>query len=282
MKRQLSLVLALVICLSLTIPASAASGFSDVPSGAYYANAVSWAVEQGITSGTGKNTFTPDRVCTHGEIITFLWRAAGKPASSGEAPLTSEPYGDFRSAANWAYEKGIIDGSFQTGAACTRSSTVTYMWKAAGSPNIGTSGFSDVPGSAVYAKAVNWAVANGVTSGTNDGSTFSPDITCDRGQIVTFLYREKVAPLRVYTTDPSIYLTMTECNYLRVRESDTAYAFSSTRVTFAKAWSNAHGTTNTVTWTVDDPSVLSQLTPAEVVEDWMNSPDHRANILHAD
>lgn len=163
--------------------------FTDVPASEWYAASVYWAVEQEITSGTGNNTFTPGRICSHGEIITFLWRAAGKPASSTQAPVTTEPYDDFRNAANWAYEKGIIDRTFRTGDNCTRADTVTYMWKAAGSLGAIGSGFTDVPEDADYAAAVNWAVANGVTAGYGSDTTFSPNTTCTRGEIVTFLYR---------------------------------------------------------------------------------------------
>lgn len=163
--------------------------FSDVSESDWFYDGVTWAVANGITSGTGINTFTPGRICSHGEIITFLWRAAGRPTSSVTAPVVTEPYDDFRAAANWAYEKGIIDGSFRSGADCTRADTVTYMWKAADSPPAEASSFTDVSAGADYAKAVNWAVANGVTVGTGDGTTFSPYLTCDRSQIVTFLYR---------------------------------------------------------------------------------------------
>lgn len=164
--------------------------FSDVPAGAWYADAVAWAVTGSITTGTGNGEFTPGRTCSHGEIITFLWRAAGNPPSSVQAPVTTEPHDDFRSAANWAYEKGIIGADFRTSAPCTRADTVTYMWKAAGSPSApaGTGSFPDVTADAACAGAVAWAVGKGVTTGTDNG-TFEPGATCDRSQIVTFLYR---------------------------------------------------------------------------------------------
>lgn len=251
-KRILTLALALAMCLSLAVPVSAASKFSDVPDGAYYAKAVSWAVGQNIVNGMTTTTFGPGRPCTTAHILAFLWRGAGRPGGSADMSWTDE----LTAVTAWARGKGI-DVPADLDTACTRASSVTYMWKAAGSPPPKTTAvFTDVPASANYAKAVSWAVEQGITEGTGNGA-FSPDRGCDRGQIVTFLYREKVEPLRVYTTDPSIYLTMTECNFLRVRESDTSYDFSSTRVCFDKAWSNAHGTGSTVTWSVDDPSVLS-------------------------
>ena len=111
------------------------SSFTDVSADAYYAKAVAWAVEQGITGGTGGGKFSPDATCTRDQTVTFLWRAAGKPAVTADKS------------------------------------------------------FADVSADAWYATAVAWAVENGITRGTGDGTTFSPDETCTRGQMVTVLYR---------------------------------------------------------------------------------------------
>ena len=173
-------------------PAEApASPFTDVPADAYYSDAVEWAVDQGITSGTTDSTFSPDKTCTTAEIITFLWRASGSPAASGGNPFSDVPAGAYyEQAALWAHENGLVSGSvFQGDTPCTRAATVTYLWKLAGQPAAGASGFTDVPDGSDYAQAVAWAVQEGVTSGTGD-STFSPDTTCTRGQIVTFLHRD--------------------------------------------------------------------------------------------
>lgn len=90
----------------------------------------------------------------------------------------------YADAAAWAAEEGIADGdAFAPDAPCTREMAVEFMWKYAGSPDAADASFADVS-----SDAVNWAVAEGVTNGTSD-STFSPDGTCTRGQIVTFLYR---------------------------------------------------------------------------------------------
>ncbi|MDO5478480.1 MAG: S-layer homology domain-containing protein [Clostridia bacterium] len=165
--------------------------FTDVPSDAYYAKAVAWAVKKNITSGTSDTTFSPDDTCTRAQILTFLWRAVGSPKAEGSNPFTDVKNGHYYyDAAIWAYQKGMIEkGRFSAVAPCTRASTVMYLWKNAGSPDAGTiNTFTDVPADAPYAKAVSWAVANGITSGTSD-TTFSPDATCTRGQIVTFLNR---------------------------------------------------------------------------------------------
>lgn len=169
----------------------AASAFTDVKPDAYYANAVKWAVDKKITTGTAATAFSPDETCTRAQILTFLWRAVGSPKSDAENPFTDVAKTDyFYDAAIWASEKGMIDGSIFSGdTPCTRSSTVTYMWKNAGAPGTSASAaFTDVAGNAGYAQAVAWAVENGVTSGTSK-TTFSPDEICSRGQIVTFLHR---------------------------------------------------------------------------------------------
>ena len=108
--------------------------FADVPVDAYCYEAVKWAASEGITGGIGNNLFAPGLPCTRGQIVTFLWRAAGSPAPKS------------------------------------------------------MSSFADVPADAYYAKAVAWAVENGVTNGTS-ATTFSPSNGCTRAQIVTFLFR---------------------------------------------------------------------------------------------
>ena len=95
----------------------------------------------------------------------------------------------FYEASSWAYEKGMITPTTYLHAPCTRGDFVTYLWKAAGAPKVSVGGqFTDVSANAAYAQAVAWAVGQGITTGTAD-NTFSPDMTCTRGQIVTFLYR---------------------------------------------------------------------------------------------
>jgi len=161
------------------------SKFIDVRTGAYYCEPVDWAVDKNITSGTSSNTFSPDQTCTRGQIITFLWRAAGSPAPRGTASFVDVDQNMYYAkAVAWATEKGMADGvRFNPDAPCTREMAVEFMWKYAGSPDAAKANFADVS-----AEAVDWAVAEGITSGTS-ATTFSPDQTCTRGQIVTFLYR---------------------------------------------------------------------------------------------
>ncbi len=171
----------------------AGSAFTDVPANAYYAGAVSWAVANGITDGTGAGTFSPDAQCTRAEVVTFLWRAMGSPEPSGDNSFTDVPADSYYSkAVQWAMEEGITSGTgadtFSPDAVCTRAEVVTFLMRALDGQGAGSAGFSDVPADSYYSEAVAWAVANGITDGTS-ATTFSPDAQCTRAQIVTFLYR---------------------------------------------------------------------------------------------
>ena len=175
-------------------PVSNTPSFSDVPNSAWYANAVTWAVDNSVTEGTGNNQFSPDRICTRAEIITFLWRAYGKPEpSSTKNPFTDVKATDwFYKAVLWAVEQGIATGTsaLNPNAPCTRQDSVTFQYRAAGKPAVtGGSSFTDVPSNAYYADAVNWTVKQGITTGTGSNQ-FSPGKTCSRAEIVTFLFRD--------------------------------------------------------------------------------------------
>ncbi|MCG4774684.1 S-layer homology domain-containing protein [Lawsonibacter sp. DFI.5.51] len=168
--------------------------FIDVPAGSYYEDAVVWAVEKGITTGTSATTFNPNGICTRAQIVTFLWRAVGSPGPktmSGFSDVPADSY--YAKAVAWAVENGITggtgDGKFSPDAACTRAQAVTFLWRANGSPAVGgNAAFSDVAANAYYAAAVKWAEKNGITGGIG-GGLFGSDNTCTRAQIVTFLYR---------------------------------------------------------------------------------------------
>ena len=168
--------------------------FQDIKEGAYYMDGVEWAAENGIASGVSRAAFAPFASCTRAQAVTFLWRSAGSPAPvSQENPFTDVKAEDyFYEAVLWAVEKGITTGTtdttFSPKAACKRSEIATFLWRLAGSPAVqGDNPFTDV-GESYYTQAVLWAVENDITTGTT-ATTFSPDATCTRGQIVTFLYR---------------------------------------------------------------------------------------------
>lgn len=165
--------------------------FADVSANAYYAEPVAWAVERGITNGTSATTFSPDQTCTTAQILTFLWRASGSPEAAVNSTFSDVAANAYYSkAAQWAKGLNMVEGSvFSPNTPCTRASTVMYMWQAAGCPTVTTqTSFTDVPADADYAMAVAWALEMGITNGTS-ATTFSPDNTCTRGQIATFLHR---------------------------------------------------------------------------------------------
>ena len=167
------------------------SPFTDVAANNYYYTPVRWAVDEGITSGTSATTFSPESTCTRGQVITFLWRAAGCPEPDGPNPFADVTDTDYYcDAAVWAYEEGMVDGTaFAPTAPCTRAMAVEFMWKQAGSPkNRDALSFTDVEDGASYRQAVAWAVEEGVTTGVTETS-FAPGNTCTRAQIATFLWR---------------------------------------------------------------------------------------------
>ena len=167
--------------------------FYDVPNGAYFYEAVKWAVENGITDGVGDNLFAPDQPCTRAQIVTFLWRAAGSPEPKTMSSFTDVPASAYYAkAVAWAVENGITNGMtatmFAPDATCTRGQSVTFLYRALKGTAGTTSSFADVPANAFYADAVGWAVSQKVTDGTSN-TTFSPNADCTRAEIVTFLYR---------------------------------------------------------------------------------------------
>ena len=169
--------------------------FVDVPAGDYYYDAVLWAAENGITGGVDDTHFAPTATCTRAQAVTFLWRAAGSPApESSVNPFTDVNAGSYYyDAVLWAVEQGITKGTsdttFSPNANCTRAQIVTFLWRSQKFPAAdGVNPFTDVAADAYYADAVLWAAESGVTSGTT-ATTFSPNATCTRAQIVTFLYR---------------------------------------------------------------------------------------------
>lgn len=188
------------------VPAPApVPNFTDVSQDSPYADAIDFAVRQGITKGTSDTTFSPSQGCTNAQILTFLWRQNGEPEPTIANPFTNSIPDAYAKAAVWAYEQGMVSGTtFDVDKPCTRAMTVAYLWINNGSPERemlaeGDSGvpyvssalaakFTDVPADASYRAAVAWAVEWGITQGTSE-TTFSPDETCTRGQIVTFIYR---------------------------------------------------------------------------------------------
>ena len=167
--------------------------FTDVAAGEYYYDAVLWAVENGITTGMTETTFGPNEDVSRAQMVTFLWRAAGSPEATGTNPFTDVAESDYYyDAVLWAVENGVTNGtsdtSFSPNAPVSRAQSVTFQWRAAGSPEASGDSFADVADDAYYADAVLWAVENEITNGMSETS-FGPDVTVSRAQAVTFLYR---------------------------------------------------------------------------------------------
>ncbi len=184
----------------VTIKVTRATDFEDVAKTAYYYDSVRWAVDQKITDGTSRTKFSPDKGCTRAHVITFLWRAKGCP----EPKSVASPFSDVKSTdyfykpALWAFENNIYPGTseglFAPDKVCTRRDFVYLLWLTEGKPSAGVQKniFKDVKDDDPGLTAILWAYKTGVTDGTNAAGsdpTFSPDRTCTRAHVVTFLYR---------------------------------------------------------------------------------------------
>ncbi len=171
------------------------TSFIDVPDDSFYHDAVDWAVKNGVTTGVSERYFSPDEACTRAQAVTFLWRAAGKPAPKGtEMPFTDvADTAYYHDAVLWAVEQGITKGTtdttFSPDQQCNRGHIVTFLHRSQQTPAVtGENPFADVKSDSFYYQAVLWAVAQNITKGVS-ATEFAPDSPCTRGQIVTFLYR---------------------------------------------------------------------------------------------
>ena len=170
--------------------------FDDVPDDSFFYAPVMWAVEHSITSGTSPTIFSPSGTCLRAQVVTFLHRAAGTPEPTSE----NNPFDDvkagnfFYKSVLWAVENQITSGTsastFGSYDNCNRAAVVTFLWRAAGSPEPASTKnpFEDVKTTDFYYKPVLWAVEKGITSGL-DATHFGPTTDCNRAQVVTFLYR---------------------------------------------------------------------------------------------
>ena len=174
--------------------------FVDVPAGAYYYDAVLWAAEGGIVTGTDAVHFSPDASCTRAQLVTFLWRAAGSPVVNYAMNFNDVDGGAYYAeAVHWAASEKIIEGTtaetFAPDAAVTRAQMVTMLYRFAKAQGMDTTQggmaireFDDFDAVPAYAlEAMDWAVNAGVLKG--DNNRLLPQDNCTRAQIVTMLYR---------------------------------------------------------------------------------------------
>ncbi|MGM9573734.1 MAG: S-layer homology domain-containing protein [Hominicoprocola sp.] len=167
--------------------AATAGGFSDVLQSDYFAQAVLWAVETGVTNGTTATTFSPNMTCTRGQVVTFLWRTQGKPEPASSAnPFTDVKKSDYcYKAVLWAVEQGITNGTtaatFSPNTTCTSGQVITFLYRA------NHPGTVNEPSNPYYAAAVAWAEEKELLSGT--ATVFAPGNDAPRSDIVYYLYR---------------------------------------------------------------------------------------------
>ena len=178
-------------------PSGAVGGFGDVEDHEYYADAVQWLVDEGLTTGTSDGCFSPDRHMSRGEMATFIWRYAGSPPTAPH-PFTDVPSAEFfAQAVGWMYSAGLTTGTspttYEPERLLTRSEVATFLWRYDGFPDAPVSSFVDVSSDAFYAPAVDWMLDAGITTGTS-ASTFSPLRELTRAEFATFLYRYSGSP----------------------------------------------------------------------------------------
>ena len=172
------------------------SVFSDVKND-WSHKGIDFAVYRKITNGSDSTHFSPDAACTRGQVVTFLWRAAGCPApditvGTMFTDLKNGAYYEY--AVAWAVQNGITNGTddthFNPDAICTRGQVVTFLWRFKGKPTpiSENTPFKDLKTDGFYQEAVAWAMENEITNGLS-ADKFGPDATCTRAQVVTFLYR---------------------------------------------------------------------------------------------
>jgi len=172
--------------------------FVDVPEGSFFHDAVLWAIDKNITTGTTETTFSPNATCTRAQAVTLIWNAYGSPEPNGSIGSFSDVSTDsvYAKAIAWAVEQGIANGTsttkFSPDNTVTRAQAMAFLWRSANKPTTNVKNqFTDVLSGAYYETAVDWSINEKITSGTS-ATTFSPDVGCTRGQLVTFLYRQMV------------------------------------------------------------------------------------------
>lgn len=194
MKRKTTAFLSLLLILTALLAVGAgADSFADVPSNAYYAPAVQWALENGVTTGTSKTAFSPNDTCTRGQVVTFLWRANGCPEPDAKTcPFRDVAPGSYyEKAVLWAVEQEITNGTsaaeFSPDALCTSAHILTFLWRSLGQPVPGDNETLPIRDpDAYYAQPWVWAANTGLLA---DMENFEVEAACSRAMTVTWLYR---------------------------------------------------------------------------------------------
>ena len=176
-----------------TVEEPAGNPFTDIAYGSYCYDAVLWALEKGVTTGTSATTFSPSSICTRGQVATFLWRANGCP----EPKTTVNPFTDVKStdyfykAVLWALENGITTGTSETTFSpnkdCSEHQIITFLWRALGEPHADISVLSASDQKDYFATARVWAYDKGLVSSVNSIDYKLYD--CTRANVATYLYK---------------------------------------------------------------------------------------------
>lgn len=187
LKKIFSVLLTVIMLLAVSVPAFAAEAFSDVASGIWYADAVSYVSEHGLMTGTGSGQFSPEAATELAMVLSILHRDAGTPAAVAAAPEGAS--GWYADAAAWASERGYladINAAF-TGTPITREDLVTVLWRYADSPEATAEAFADAASVSPYAaQAAAWARANGIINGKTD-NLFAPKDGTTRAELAVIL-----------------------------------------------------------------------------------------------
>ncbi|MBR0282638.1 MAG: leucine-rich repeat protein, partial [Oscillibacter sp.] len=197
--------LSVILCVAAVFPAYGAESnagqinlapvfaMTDVPRDAYYADAVNWAMVNGITNGKTVKTFAPGDTCTRAQVVTFLWRAAGEPEPvSNDNPFTDVAENAYyRKAVLWAVEQGITNGTsatkFSPDKTCSLAHILTFLWRDKNSPDVDYHGALTTRYASHWAAgAIRWAEGTYMLGETADG--FRPDADCSRANAVYYLY----------------------------------------------------------------------------------------------
>ena len=174
--------------------------FDDVPDGAYFDAAVSWALVEGVTRGTSAGRYSPYRDVTRGQMAAFLWRMMDRPEPAGPSPfvdVADEAY--YADAVAWLAEEGVAQGraggtKFAPGDRVTRGEMAAFLWRISGElPTEPDHALFDVPPDRFYTEAVAWAARHEITTGTAEGA-YEPDQPVKRGQMAAFLHRLASTP----------------------------------------------------------------------------------------
>ena len=248
------------------------TGFLDVPPDAYYADAVKWAVARGVTNGTTATTFSPGDPCTRAHVVTFLWRSKGEPSASGNSSLADRfPRGYYTDAVAWADSAGILSGTseaFTPSAPCPRADIVTYLYRDQVSAPVPTAAATPIPSPMPASPSIAIPSPTPMLSPTS-----APSLEEMRNEVLRL-----VNEARAENGVSALELGRALCEAAQVRAEELTEEFAHTRPDGSSCFT-VLGQYGISYMAAGENIAAGQKTPASVMQSWMNSPGHRANIL---